>query len=297
MDIPITVVIPTAGRSGLIERTLRSLAECERPETYQRTLVVENGPTREAKQIVEAHRDALRLEYLHTTQANKSHALNLALEHVREGLLVLFDDDVRLDAGVLKAYARAASNWGKGHFFGGPLGVDYEEPPPEWLRRHLPPSAVGWELYSEESDRFMGPNWAAFAEDLKHVGGFSTELGPGTAAVGQEHQMQARLVAAGIRGRYVADARAWHWVPRERCTPEWAIERVGRMAHRNVILQRQNGQGSRLSDMGAGAKWAGYWAVYRVRQALSLDPVERFETRYYREMCKGHLRGLLQRRR
>ena len=53
---------------------------------------------------------------------------------------------------------------------------------------------------------FLGANWAAFARDLKEVGGFDPWFGPGSAtgSTGQEQTMQRRLLGAGLHGRYSA---------------------------------------------------------------------------------------------
>jgi hypothetical protein len=40
--------------------------------------------------------------------------------------------------------------------------------------------------------------------------------------------MQKRLIEAGLRGRYVREAKVWHWVPRERCSTRWALGRMYR---------------------------------------------------------------------
>lgn len=58
------------------------------------------------------------------------------------------------------------------------------------------------------------------------MGGFNERRGPGTGVRGQEYDMQERLLAAGVVGRYLPDALVWHYVPRERCSPEWALART-----------------------------------------------------------------------
>ena len=80
---------------------------------------------------------------------------------------------------------------------------------------------------------FLGANWAAFASDLKEVGGFDPWFGPGSAtgSTGQEQAMQRRLLGAGLHGRYVPHAEVWHWNPKDRCSPRWALHR----AYRNGV--------------------------------------------------------------
>ena len=110
MAQPLTVLIPTHGRPALLGRTLASLAACRPPAGYAEAVVVENGAQAGAEAVVAeaaAAHPRLRLRYLHVARANKSHALNEALRTVGAGLVVFFDDDVRLDPGVLEAYAAA----------------------------------------------------------------------------------------------------------------------------------------------------------------------------------------------
>jgi GT2 family glycosyltransferase len=227
----ISVVIPTHGRPDLLTRTLASLAECELPESYRELIVVENGSRDGAEAVVAAAAEQLNARYLHYEQGNKSAALNHVLELLDDGLIVFFDDDVRLERNVLVAYAEAAANRDAGTFFGGPTEVDYETVPPDWMRTFLPPSAVGRKLPEHTATVrepvFLGFNWAAFAADLRRVGGFDTNFGPGSPSfsTGQEASMQRMLLDAGCEGRYVKDALVWHYVPSSRCTMEWALKR------------------------------------------------------------------------
>lgn len=226
------VLIPTHGRPSLLDRTLKSLSQCQHPGAYRATYVIENGSNAGAEEVVERYKDSLCSQYLYTPTGNKSNALNKALEQIKNGLVVFFDDDVRLHPRVLEAYAEAASDIGGGKFFGGPTQVDYEEKPPSWMLEYLPASATGWprgELDDEVT--FLGFNWAAFAEDLKACGGFDPAVGPGTKSTGQETEMQQRLREHGAEGRYVPEALVWHYVPKSRCTPSWILDR----AHRDGV--------------------------------------------------------------
>ena len=38
--------------------------------------------------------------------------------------------------------------------------------------------------------------------------------------------MQKRLLENGIKGKYVPDAKVWHFVPPERCSPEFTARRA-----------------------------------------------------------------------
>lgn len=228
-----TVLIPTHGRPTLLDRSLRSLTACRLPARYRETVVVENGSRAGAEAVVaEVAREhpVLRLRYMHVKRANKSHALNEALATVGNGLVVFFDDDVRLDPGVLEAYAEAAERHPRNAFFGGPTDVDYELQPPEWLIPFFPPSARGVSYDSNGLELYLGFNWAAYADELLALGGFNPDFGPGspTGATGQEGEMHLRLMEAGFAQCDVPDALVWHYVPHERSTKGWLCRRTYR---------------------------------------------------------------------
>ena len=162
------VLIPTHGRAPLLERTLASLAECALPEGYVETVVVENGSKEGAEAICQQADARLKVRYLHVEKANKSHALNEALKLLpAEALVVYLDDDVRLEPGVLTAYARAAEGRTGGQFYGGPTAVDYEADLRTGSVSYLPPSRSGWTLERGREPDFLGFNWAAFVGDVR----------------------------------------------------------------------------------------------------------------------------------
>ena len=237
---PLRVVIPTHGRPDLLIRTLASLAECELPADYAETVVAENGSDAGARDACAEADPRLGVRYVQFAEGNKSAALNGVLAGVPAGPVVFFDDDVRLAADTLTAYAAAAETHGPGSWFAGPLDIDYQHEPKRWVKPFLPRSAAGWEWDGGGGDadvidrmEAMGANWCAFAEDLHAAGAFATDRGPGSAtgATGQETDMMTRLHESGKPGRYVPAARVWHYVPRERVSPSW----VQRRAYRNGV--------------------------------------------------------------
>ncbi len=233
----LAVVIPFAGSLELLNRTLDSLAAAEQPSNFRQTIVIENGKRRGGEKVVERYRQSLRALHLYEPVPGKSHALNRAVSQLPDHLVVFLDDDVRVAPELLSSYARAAEGVEQGEFYGGPFGVDYEVSPPKWLQAYLPGSAVGWSLADDattiEKPSFLGFNWAVFANDLKAVGGFDENLGPGALTrcyVGDEITLQQTLLARGVRGKYVKDAMVWHYVPQDRCTPRWTLQRKYRHA-------------------------------------------------------------------
>ena len=230
------VVIPTCGGSILLERTLQSLCETGLPPNLLEVIIVENGVKYQVETLVSLKFKKLPIKYLYSETPNKSMALNLALQDLDDDLLIVFlDDDVRVCSSLLAVYSDVANTFSRDFFFGGPMGVDYEEDPPTFLKEILPSSARGFDLGLEECEisapLFMGCNWAAFAKDLKLIGGFDSRFGPGltTAGTGQETTAMQKLLDAGVKAVYLPKAKNWHYVPRDRCNEQWLKKRAFKM--------------------------------------------------------------------
>ena len=287
------ILIATCQRGVLLERTLKSVVAAYVPETVSRIFVVENGGRLGAERMVAGFVGKLPIRYLYSEAANKSRALNLALDSLDADFIIFFDDDVRIAPTTISAYVELAGRTQGEFFAGGRCSVDYEEAPPDWLMPYLPPSAKGWSLGEKpmaiSHPDALGFNWCAHRSTIQRLGGFNEERGPGTEARGQERDMQARMLHAGIRGFYIPDAVVWHFVPRERCSPEWALERVRQTA-------RFSG-----ADL-ATSPWLRRWrnivrcglgiTMSRYRIGLAATPQDRFEETYKRERDLGTLEGL-----
>ncbi len=235
MSSPITVLIAAAGQPALLARTLAALAACERPRGYAGVVVVENGPRCGIEDVVRAVPGEAQARYLYVRQANKSHALNVALAEIDDGLVVFTDDDSLADSQLLTAYVRGSAGVTSGEFYGGPLLPQFQRQPPPWMRALLPNHMLGWQLRSRgaktaHSRTFIGPNWAAFRRDLVAIGGFEPRLGPGgiTGGSGQDTDAQQRLRAAGIQGYYLPDAKVSHLLREEYLDPDWILKRAYR---------------------------------------------------------------------
>lgn len=289
----LVVVIATSGRPRLLERSLKSLAACTKPEAYMETVVVENGSRHGTQRIVESFEHDLSARYLYSHPANKSAALNLAIETLNNPLVIFTDDDVRCDRGFLDQYAVAAAKTDVPAFFGGPMGVDYERRPADWLLQLFPASAKGWTAESIGNDLlFMGINWAAYASDIRAVGGFDVHRGPGglSGGTGQETAMQQALRAACRISVYVPEAKVWHCVPAERSTPEWLLDRQYRKGTSMGIDTAQQ-----MQSQVALSLWVASRIIRTsVRSVLAMidgRPERRFDAAAKREYNRGLLAG------
>ena len=234
-------LLATHGYPAFLRDTLQSLVVSARfaAGVLERIIVVENGGDFGAGAICEeVNADGL-IEVISESEANKSKALNVGLSHCDDGLILMLDDDVTIDPDLIVAYQRVAGHHGRGHFFGGPVRTVCEGAPESWLEPFLPPSVGGFPASSKTPDDFLGANWAAYKSDLLVVGGFNPNFGPGSlsGATGQETEMQQRLVRAGVQPVWIPEAFVTHFVPSDRCTPEWIVQRGFRRAVAQGILR------------------------------------------------------------
>lgn len=295
----VSVVLATREREELLARTLASLALCRRPDNFGGTFVVENGKRAGTEDVVREAPAGLDARYLFEPVGNKSRALNAALVQIDDGLIVFLDDDVRVGPGLLEEYAAAARRAGAGHFFGGPVAADYEEAPPDWLIQFLPLSARGWrpdERTLATKPFFLGFNWAVCAGDLRRVGGFSEQFGPGSdSGVGDESDVQRRLAANGLKGVSVPEALVYHWVPRDRCSPAWTLERAYRNGIRSGLLKEDAGATIAGYPLALVKRTVGTWVRSQMRR-LNPERGERFAAEFKYQRQRGVLRGVQLRR-
>ena len=295
-------LIAAAGRGDLLKRSLDSIAQCELPDGYLGTYVCENGEKTGLEDVVRGASPEIRPVYLHSSEKSKSLALNYSLGALpsKETFVFFSDDDVRLSTNCLIEYANAAKEHPTRCFFGGPTGVDYaDSPPPEWLIPFLPKSAVGMDQGDKqiqlEKAILLGFNWMAQAKEILDLGGFDGRYGPGspTKSVGQESQMQKRLMRAGRRAIYLPKAKVWHWVPSDRINPKWALKR----AFRTGISYGQLGRTQRQDEVfGIPRRQArkGYEAFKKYfKGCFHLDPQMRFTARFRLAKVLGFVKGYL----
>lgn len=104
--------------------------------------------------------------------------------------------------------------------------------------------------------------------------------------------MQARLRRAGATPVYVPQAWVWHYIPAERCSAEWIIDR----AYRHGV--------SYAMDRGGGGGGLPAWVAARlvkgmIRRAvatMAFSPVLRLDARARQSYNRGLLAGFRLRR-
>jgi glycosyltransferase involved in cell wall biosynthesis len=297
------VMIASYGAAPMLRRTLESLARASRPAGFERVLIVENGPPGATESICRAVASRLPVEYTHIPEAGKGRALMRGLDILQNGFVLLFDDDIRVVPEIFEVYAKAIAARGGNTVYGGPVSIDYEVEPPAWLVPYLPQSARGYEPGDPKNPKgtgwFLGANYGVFVERIRDAGGFSSTLGPGMLKagtegnpVGNEMDMQARLYKQGCDALYLPEARIWHYVPRDRCTPAWTLHRHYRQSLTRAMAEKP-ASGRTISGV---PPWLWRRVATAGLKALAASvlpcPAARFRNRmdYYR--WSGHMQGL-----
>lgn len=223
----ITVAIPTRDRPERLRRCLESIAEVEYDRNRLKVIVVDNasiGP--ETRQVVSAFSGNLDIRYLRETQSGSASARNRALPEVTSGLVAFTDDDATVDRYWLVEIARTFRNYPHVSCVTGLLlprlletkaQIWFEEwggfsrgfAPKEYTREMPNPPSP---LYPYSAGVFgTGNNMAFRTEDLIGVGGFASELGNGTPALGGvDSEILLRTVLKGKVLYYQPSALVWH---------------------------------------------------------------------------------------
>lgn len=227
-----TVLLATCRPTDLAS-TLESLSKCTLPKNFSGTIVIENG-TREPtlREVVDAASPKLKMSYMHCPEGNKSNALNVAIDSLKENqLLFLTDDDVQFGKDILVHYAEAAVDHETGVVFGGKIVPDRDAPPPTELLPYIPASMKGYPVGGVPLDLtkafFVGPNWAVFSDDVKKLGGFNPAFGPGSKlrSTGQETQMMRVMRNAGFEFVFLEDAIVKHKIEAHNYSVEFVQDR------------------------------------------------------------------------
>lgn len=124
----ISVLIATYNRAEILRQTLEALCRVERDTLSVSFVVVDNNSADETEAVVQSFRDRLPVQYLFQPKQGKSPALNMALESVDLGEIIVFtDDDVFPEPDWLKEIARSARDCPEWSVFGGRITLVWPE--------------------------------------------------------------------------------------------------------------------------------------------------------------------------
>lgn len=226
----VSVIVCTRDRAEILADSLVGILASDHPEFE--VLVIDNAPSTDATRDVVAAIDDPRLRYVREPRGGLSPARNRAYAEARGDLLVFTDDDVRVDAGWLRAllvgFTRAPH---VGCVTGPVLGAELATPA-QWYFE----SRVKWSklletrIYDLEGHRDdedpmypyrvgqygTGANFAVTREAYRAMGGMDLALGVGSRVpAGEDLDFFLRLLLGGYAIAIEARATVWHWHRRE----------------------------------------------------------------------------------
>jgi len=246
----ISILVSTFNRAALLRETLDHLAK-QQFEPGDELIVVDNASTDNTRAVIEtaAASFPVPLRHLHEPVAGKSWALNRAIAAARGDVLALTDDDVLVADDWLQTLRRIFDDHGIG-LIGGRVDPRWEEPAPKWLRvddgeyyngMSAPLALLHYGQAQDLGDRSaVGANMGVRRAIAQQVGGFATHLGrrAGTLLCGEDHDLCARVSAAGFRCEYRPELRVRHWVPASRLTLPYFIRWFFWSGITEVVLER-----------------------------------------------------------
>jgi glycosyltransferase involved in cell wall biosynthesis len=223
------VVVPTYNRSASLERAVKSLLTSPIPEGNQvRVIVVDNRSTDATRSVVERlmNESSGRVLYVaENRNQGRSFALNAGIANATAELIGFIDDDEEIDKGWFQVIFTAFSDPSV-DFIGGPYHPQWPMTPPDWLDHPHTRCAIGWADFGDVRRQFeddfdallMGGNSILRRTCFDKVGVYSTSLGRTAKRLlaGEDADMHARLIAAGLRGFYHPDLIIHHHISADR---------------------------------------------------------------------------------
>lgn len=269
--VRIAVCVVTCRRPDMLARLLEAIGDLEPPPGAEvEVVVVDNDSKRPVRDLVEGigARLPLPVRYRAEPRPGVSFARNAAIaEAAGADCIAFIDDDMMPPKGWLAALVRAQRATGAAAVTG-PIQPAFEHPPPPWLAEifdlcYVRPTAGPCMKEASAGNllldrRAMTSFGLSFAEEFSRLGGEDTQLA-------------ADLVAAGLEIAWAPDAIAMEHVPAARMSVGWLSRRWFRygLIEARVGLRRQPGMTGHAGALARGALRVGAGGLLMIPAALA----------------------------
>ena len=215
----VSILIPTRGRPGYLDVALESVVPQAR-DAGAEILVVDDGEDRGTTAVAARH--GVRVLSA-GAGAGANGARNAGVAATDADLVVLLDDDVRVDATWLAELLQGVHHSPDHDVFGGPIRAMIEPAPHSCGREGAPITTLDLGSVDRDVDLVWSANMAIRRRALERVGPFDESL----HGRGEEEEWERRYTAAGGRIRYLARAGVTH----RRCGPDATLRSLSRAAY------------------------------------------------------------------
>ena len=209
--LTVSVIIPTHNRSASLRRTLNALVLQSYPARLVEVLVVTDGCSDGTGGMLRSFSAPFRLAILEQAQSGAAAARNCGASRATGSLLLFIDDDIEPSSSLIEVHARVHQArpgcavmgpylpllQGRRDFFSILLRNS-------WYDRFQGMDQRG---YRYRYNDLLSGNLSISAELFASIGGFDPTI---RGAGGEDYEFGARLIKAGVRFAFAADALAYH---------------------------------------------------------------------------------------
>lgn len=199
-ELPLTVsaLICTRNRAGSIARAARSVLENADAQTE--LIIVDQSADEATAEALAPFRSDSRLRYLRVTTQGKSAAVNAGVAAAKNEIIVMTDDDCVALSGWAAAHAQVfRDNPQVACAFGNVLPPEYDAKDGFTPVYQIKQDSVCRSMNQKLRARGIGANMAIRRSVALRIGGFDTELGPGSQfRACEDGDFAARCLLAGF---------------------------------------------------------------------------------------------------
>ncbi len=233
----------------MLHKTLTSMTQLDREGLIIELVIINNNSNDNTPQVVESFQGQLPITFLSQPQPGKNCALNMALNNIELGKLVVFtDDDVSPKPNWLQAIRQVSTQNPNYSIFGGKIySIWPEKNPPSWTDDKF---IQGWAFsvhdlsdtetqYDTQTHPF-GANFWVRREVFANNRRFDEQIGPrpGQFIMGSELSFLRSLRQDGYKILYTPKAIIGHYAQKSQLSSKYIRTRAYRYGRSLVHFQK-----------------------------------------------------------